>query len=73
MEAGVIQDVRMALMGHAQGTARTTNDLYTHIELPVMREAIQKLEAWCAKQTQQFNKEDEQTTDDRSEEQLEPG
>jgi hypothetical protein len=61
MEAGVIQDVRMALMGHSQGRARTTNDLYTHFELPVMREAIQKLEGWCAKQTQQFNKEDEQT------------
>jgi integrase len=66
MEAGVIQDVRMALMGHSQGTARTTNDLYTHIELPVMREAIQKLEAWCAKQTKQQSKEDENTTDDRS-------
>jgi integrase len=52
MEAGVIQDVRMALMGHSQGTARTTNDLYTHIELPIMRAAIQKLEAWCAEQTE---------------------
>ena len=42
----------MALMGHSQGTARTTNDLYTHIELPIMRAAIQKLEAWCAEQTE---------------------
>jgi len=73
MEAGVIQDVRMALMGHSQGTAHSTNDLYTHIELPVMRDAIQKLEAWCAKQTQQLKKEDETATDDGNEEQPEPG
>jgi integrase len=57
MEAGVIQDVRMALMGHSQGTARTTNDLYTHIELPVMREAIQKLETWCAEQATKVNQQ----------------
>lgn len=51
MEAGVIQDVRMALMGHSQGSARTTNDLYTHIDLPVLRDAIRKLEVWCAEQS----------------------
>jgi integrase len=73
MEAGVIQDVRMALMGHSQGTARTTNDLYTHIELPIMREAVQKLEAWCAKQARQPSKEDENTTDDRSANESYPG
>jgi len=55
MEAGVIQDVRMALMGHSQGSARTTNDLYTHIELPVMRSAIRKLEVWCAEQAARLN------------------
>lgn len=57
MEAGVIQDVRMALMGHSQGTARTTNDLYTHVELPALRDAIHKLEAWCAEQTARLKKE----------------
>lgn len=44
MEAGVIQDVRKALMGHSSG--EEVNSLYTHVELPVKREAIQKLEAW---------------------------
>lgn len=45
MEAGVIQDVRMALMGHSSG--EEINSLYTHVELPVKREAIRKLEAWA--------------------------
>jgi integrase len=48
MEAGVIQDIRMSLMGHSQGRARTTNDIYTHVELPMLRRAIQKLETWMA-------------------------
>jgi integrase len=62
MEAGVIQDVRMSLMGHSQGTARTTNDLYTHVELPALREAIHKLEAWCADQTFRLKKEEKTNT-----------
>jgi integrase len=45
MEAGVIQDVRKALMGHSSG--EEVNSLYTHVELPVKREAIRKLEAWA--------------------------
>jgi integrase len=44
MEAGVVQDVRMVLMGHSPGEG--TNSIYTHVELPVKREAIRKLEAW---------------------------
>jgi len=47
MEAGVIQDVRMALMGHEP---RTVHWGYTHVELPAKREAIKKLEAWQKKQ-----------------------
>jgi integrase len=43
MEAGVIQDVRMDLMGHSPGG---TNSIYTHVELPAKRKAIRKLEAW---------------------------
>ncbi len=54
MEAGVIQDVRMSLMGHSQGRPRTTNDIYTHIELPMLRHAIQKLEAWTVEQQQEI-------------------
>lgn len=44
MEAGVLQEVRMALMGHSAGSK--VHAIYTHIELPVKREAIRKLEAW---------------------------
>jgi integrase len=44
MEAGVIQDVRKALMGHSTG--EDVNAIYTHVELPMKREAIQKLEEW---------------------------
>lgn len=44
MEAGVMQEVRKALMGHSSG--KDVNSIYTHVELPVKREAIRKLEAW---------------------------
>jgi integrase len=44
MEAGVLQEVRMALMGHSAGS--TVHATYTHIELPVKRDAIRKLESW---------------------------
>jgi integrase len=47
MEAGVIQDVRMALMGHEP---RSVHWGYTHVELPALRQGIQKLEAWMGKQ-----------------------
>jgi integrase len=43
MEAGVISDVRKALMGHQD---RSVHWGYTHVELPPKREAIAKLEAW---------------------------
>jgi len=45
IEAGVIKDVRMELMGHSRN--EDTNDLYSQIELPLLREAITKLEAWA--------------------------
>src|SRR5436305_7121137 len=47
IEAGVIKDVRMELMGHSRN--EDTNDLYSQIELPLLREAIAKLEAWAAR------------------------
>lgn len=57
MEAGVIQDVRMALMGHSSGSR--VHAIYTHIELPVKREAIRKLEQWVNQQpTELQEKED---------------
>jgi integrase len=51
MEAGVMQEVRKALMGHSSG--EDVNAIYTHVELPVKREAIRKLEAWVHQQTQE--------------------
>ena len=50
MEAGVLQDVRKVLMGHSSG--EEVNSLYTHVELPVKREAIRKLEAWIETERQ---------------------
>jgi integrase len=49
MEAGVIADVRKALMGHVDPGV---HGIYTHVELPAKREAIAKLERWidCEKQ-----------------------
>jgi len=46
IEAGVIKDVRKELMGHSRN--EDTNDLYSHIELPLLREAITKFEQWRA-------------------------
>lgn len=48
MEAGVLQEVRMALAGHSAGAG--VHSLYTHIELPVKREAIRRLEDWVNRQ-----------------------
>jgi integrase len=48
MEAGVMSDVRKALMGHSSG--EDVHAIYTHVELPMKREAIRKLEAWIAVQ-----------------------
>lgn len=60
MEAGVIQDVRMALMGHSPGG---THSLYTHVELPAKREAIRKLELWTASERQKQQSAPEGQTD----------
>ena len=46
MEAGVIADIRKALMGHEDGSI---HERYTHVELPAKREAILKLEGWIAR------------------------
>lgn len=55
MEAGVVQDVRKALMGHSSG--EEVNSLYTHVELPVKREAIRKLETWVEAERKQQEKQ----------------
>jgi integrase len=54
IEAGVIKDVRKELMGHSRN--EDTNDLYSHIELPLLREAIKKLEQWREAQTRKEEK-----------------
>lgn len=48
MEAGVMQEVRKALMGHSSG--EDVHSIYTHVELPLKREAIRKLEVWIENQ-----------------------
>jgi integrase len=55
MEAGVLQEIRMALMGHS--VASKTHAVYTHVEMPVKREAIRKLEQWIINQKDQMKKE----------------
>ena len=52
MEAGVIQDVRKALMGHSSGGG--VHAAYTHVELPAKREAIRKLEQWMEAEVQKL-------------------
>jgi integrase len=52
MEAGVIQEVRKALMGHSSG--EDVNSIYTHVELPMKREAIRKLDVWMETQVHQL-------------------
>jgi len=50
LEAGVMQEVRMVLMGHSTGGK--VHSTYTHVELPIKREAIVKLEQWMNRQKQ---------------------
>jgi integrase len=47
VEAGVIADVRKALMGHSAGG--DVHSIYTHIDIPLLREAIHRLDQWHAK------------------------
>lgn len=59
IEAGVIKDVRKELMGHSRN--EDTNDLYSHIELPLLREAITKLERWRQTQLKEEQNTNQQT------------
>ncbi|MGA2005706.1 MAG: tyrosine-type recombinase/integrase [Terriglobales bacterium] len=52
MEAGVLQEVRKALMGHSSG--EDVHSTYVHVELPMKRAAVQKLEEWTAAQRKQL-------------------
>jgi integrase len=55
MEAGVLQEIRMALMGHSAGSK--IHATYTHIELPAKRQAIARLEQWVGQQQHQQHDE----------------
>jgi integrase len=45
-DLGIIADVRKELMGHSRGG--DVQSIYTHIELPTLRDAIHRLETWHA-------------------------
>jgi integrase len=53
VEAGVISDIRKELMGHSRGG--DVNSIYTHIDLPVLREAIHRLDQWYAEKVSSLN------------------
>jgi hypothetical protein len=55
LELSVPREVRMALLGHTFGD---THESYEHVELPMKREAIRKLEAWHQTATQTRKEED---------------
>ncbi len=64
LELGVPREVRMALLGHTFGD---THESYEHVELPMKREAIRKLEAWLETETvtrKEENGFDSQSTHD---------
>lgn len=44
VEVSIIADIRKELMGHSSGG--DVHSLYTHVELPLLRDAIRRLEAW---------------------------
>jgi len=71
MEAGVMQEVRMALMGHSTGSQ--VHSTYVHVELPSKREAIRKLEQWITQQQEQLKKEQEDASSENKQSQGNPG
>ena len=52
VEAGVIADVRKELMGHSHGG--DVHSIYTHVELPLLRDAIARLEVWHSAKLSSF-------------------
>ena len=63
LEAGVAVEIRKSLMGHSSG--EDVNSIYTHVELPAKREAIQKLERWAAKERATANEKAEKEATDK--------
>jgi integrase len=54
LEAGVLPDVRKALMGHTSGGGVHAH--YTHVELPLKRKAIAALERWWLEQSMEIDR-----------------
>jgi integrase len=54
LELGVPREVRMVLLGHTFGD---THESYEHVELPMKRDAIRKLDTWRDSQTENHGKE----------------
>jgi integrase len=53
LEAGVVREIRMSLMGHSLGD--DPQAIYSHVELPAKREAIRKLESWTVEQRKEVS------------------
>jgi len=53
VEVGVIADIRKELMGHSHGG--DVHSIYTHVELPLMRSAIDRLDLWHKAQLEAAN------------------
>jgi len=53
LEAGVVREIRMSLMGHSLGDDPQAT--YSHVELPAKREAIRKLESWTVEQRKEVS------------------
>lgn len=56
LELSVPREVRMALLGHTFGD---THESYEHVELPLKREAIRKLDAWREAETSKKQEQEE--------------
>jgi integrase len=56
---GVIADIRKELMGHSRGG--DVHSIYTHVELPTLRDAISRLDAWHAEKVRALQSTGEAT------------
>jgi integrase len=61
LEAGVQMETRKALMGHSSG--EEVNSIYTHVEIGLKREAIEKLERWVSAERRAAKEKAEQETE----------
>ncbi len=78
---GVIADIRKELMGHSRGG--DVHSIYTHVELPTLRDAISRLDAWHTERVHALQSAGEPTaapqnnnpttqTDEQSDDRIQP-